>query len=166
MSIKQIEDERELTGEIINYILNEKRLVFYGLSRDTDDFSHRVYNAMISDGFQVFPVNPRADHVGDIELHHPLDTVPTGYDTAYIMVNKVFVEDVILHCQEQGITRVWLHKGIGEGSVSPEALQYCSDNDIDVVPGQCILMYLEENITHRVHKWVKHVRGSLPILSN
>ena len=167
MSIKQLEDKKELVGEIIHYILEEKRMVMYGLSTNPKDFSHQIYQELKKHDYDIYAVNPKGDSVGEIVLHHPLDHIPEEYETAYIMVNPVFVEDIIEHCKEQGIKRIWLHRGVGQGAVSPEAVHYCNEHDLDLVDGACILMYLDDTaLIHRVHRWISKLLGDFPILPN
>ena len=49
----------------------------------------------------------------------------------------------------------------GEGAVSPQAVEFCKEHGIAVVPGECPYMFLSgEHWGHRLHGFVKKiVRG-------
>jgi predicted CoA-binding protein len=60
---------------------------------------------------------------------------------------------VVGQAVERGIPRVWLHRGVGRGSVSEEAVRVCRDNGIAVVDGACPLMFDEPvRGVHRIHR--------------
>jgi predicted CoA-binding protein len=50
-----------------------------------------------------------------------------------------------------------------QGSESEKAINYCNENGIDVIHGECILMFAEpvESI-HKFHKWLWKIFGKLP----
>jgi predicted CoA-binding protein len=68
------------------------------------------------------------------------------------MVPAVAAATVVRRAVERGVPRVWLHRGVGRGSVSEEAVQVCRDNGIAVVDGACPLMFNEPvRGIHRIH---------------
>ena len=48
---------------------------------------------------------------------------------------------VAQECKDLGITRVWMHRSMGAGSVSEEATRLCRDNGIACLAGGCPLMF-------------------------
>jgi hypothetical protein len=74
------------------------------------------------------------------------------------MTSAAVTESVVRDCADAGVARVWLFRGGAKGSVSEEAVQFCNERGIAVVPGECPLMFLPgTGFIHRVHKWF-HVR--------
>jgi predicted CoA-binding protein len=60
---------------------------------------------------------------------------------------------VVREAIDRGIRRVWLHRGVGAGSVSQEALDLCRQHSIAVVDGACPFMFEEPvRSVHRVHR--------------
>lgn len=71
--------------------------------------------------------------------------------------------DVVRDCVEAKIPRVWLHRGVGQGSVSQEAIDACNEHGITVIEGQCPLMFVKDpHWVHRVHAFGKKLTGNYP----
>ena len=69
------------------------------------------------------------------------------------MVPAQAAADVVIEAIDRGIPRVWLQRGVGKGSVSPEAIEKCQSNGVAVVDGACPLMF-EQPVrgVHHVHR--------------
>jgi predicted CoA-binding protein len=50
---------------------------------------------------------------------------------------------IVRQALERHVPRVWLHKGLGAGALSEEAVALCRGAGIEVVEGACPLMFLE-----------------------
>jgi hypothetical protein len=48
---------------------------------------------------------------------------------------------VVADCAAAGVPRVWIHRGVGQGSTSATAVAYCRDHGIRVIPGGCPNMF-------------------------
>ena len=69
---------------------------------------------------------------------------------------------VVEACIEKGIPRVWLHKGAGPSSVSPDAVHVCRDHGVEVVDGACPMMFIEPVAWfHRVHRSIRTHRHAI-----
>ncbi len=72
-------------------------------------------------------------------------------------------DEVVQECAELHIPRVWMYRAGGEGAVSPQAVEFCEEHGIAVVPGECPYMFLSgEPWFHRLHGFVKKIAGSYP----
>jgi hypothetical protein len=70
---------------------------------------------------------------------------------------------VVRDCAEAGVHRVWMHRGGGQGAVSPEAANFCRQNGIRLIEGYCPLMFLAgTSFFHRVHGFLMKVLGGYP----
>ncbi|MCH7963671.1 MAG: CoA-binding protein [Bacteroidetes bacterium] len=62
------------------------------------------------------------------------------------------IEKVLLRVHPAGIEKVWMQ----QGSQSKVVEEYCSENEIDCISNECILMFTEPaGFIHRAHRWVK-----------
>jgi hypothetical protein len=52
-------------------------------------------------------------------------------------------DKIVRECAAAGVARIWMHRSFGEGSVSPEAVDFCRKNNIEIIPGGCPLMFCE-----------------------
>lgn len=147
----------------IEQFLACRRLAFVGVSRRADDFSRAVFRELVHRGYDVVPVN---ENCGEIEGHPVAPSVAAidpPVDWALIMTSAARAREAVEACHRAGIQRVWLHRGGGPGSVEPEALAYAERHGLEVVPGECPLMFLPDpGLVHRVHAFCKRVVGTYP----
>jgi predicted CoA-binding protein len=149
--------------ESVRNLLERKRFAFVGLSTNPRDFSRQVLGEMERRGYQAVPVNPGADAIGGVPAFDRVQDIPGSVEWALVMVPASAAAEVVRDCVQAGVRRVWLHRGGGPGSVSPQALALCEDHGVEVVDGQCPLMFLEgAGFPHRLHGWFKKIGGSYP----
>jgi hypothetical protein len=66
-------------------------------------------------------------------------------------------------CIDLGIKHVWMHRGVGSGSVSHSAAELGRSEGIKVIEGGCPLMYAPTADTgHKVLKGVLSLVGRMP----
>ena len=122
--------------------LARKRIAVTGVSRTAKGHgSNIVYQRLRDRGYQVFAVNPHADHVEGDECYHDLKSIPGGVEAVVIGTRPETAEATMRECAELGIRHVWMHRGPGPGSVSPEAARYGREHGITVIDGGCPLMF-------------------------
>lgn len=142
-------------AKIIEEFLAQRHLAVVGVSRDTKQFANAVYRRLREDGRTMYPVNASAGGSpleGD-RSYERLAEVPDPLDGVIVMVPAASAATIVREAVERKIPRVWLHRGVGAGSVSAEAVQVCRDNGIAVVDGACPLMF-ERPVrgVHRIHR--------------
>jgi len=123
--------------------LNQRRIAVAGVSRHPErgHSGNGVYTRLRERGYEVFAVNPNADEVEGDRCYHSLADIPGGVDAVLVSTTPEVAEDVVSDCVELGITRVWLHRAFGPGSMSGPAVEYGRAHGIDVIPGGCPLMF-------------------------
>ena len=93
-----------------------KRVAVSGVSRKPQGHgSNAVYQRLRQRGYQVFAVNPNADHVEGDPCYHDLASVPGGVDWVLIGTKPETAEATMRECADLGIKRVWMHRGPGPG---------------------------------------------------
>lgn len=142
--------------EIIDRFLAQRHIAVVGVSRDPKQFANAVYRQLRTDGRSVYPVNATAGGApleGDPSFER-LAEVPHPLDGVVVMVAADRAADVVREAIDAGVPRVWLHKGVGRGSVSDEAVALCREHGIEVVDGACPMMFDEPvAAVHRVHRF-------------
>lgn len=122
--------------------LAHKRIAVTGVSRTTKDHgSNIVYQRLRQRGYEVFAVNPNADTVEGDRSYHDLHSIPGGVDGVVIGTRPERDMQTMRECLDLGITRVWMHRGPGAGSVSTEATEFGRQQGITVIDGGCPLMF-------------------------
>jgi len=132
--------------------LAHKRLALVGLSRNPKDFSRYLYDELRRRGYDVVPVNPNVAEVDGAHYFARLQDVTPPVEGALVMTAADQSERVVHDCAEAGINRVWLHRGAGQGSVSPAAVGFCKERGMRLVAGYCPYMFLPKaSFFHRLH---------------
>ena len=122
--------------------LATKRIAVTGVSRDPKNHGGNiVYQRLRQRGYQVFAVNPYADEVEGDPCYHDLTSIPGGVDAVVIGTRPETAEATMRECAELGITRAWMHRAFGSGSVSDTATAYGRQRGITVIDGGCPLMF-------------------------
>lgn len=122
--------------------LTHKRVAVTGVSRSPKDHgANFVYKRFRDRGYEVFAVNPNADEVEGDRSYHDLRDIPGGVEAVVIGTRPEIADATMQECAELGIAHVWMHRGPGEGSVSPTAAAYGREHGIDVIDGGCPCMF-------------------------
>ena len=148
---------------VVNEFLSHHRIAVVGASANPREFSNTVYRELRSHGYETIGINPKHDRIGDDPCYPDLASVPGPIDGVIVMVHHDQAVEVIRECEILGIDRVWLFKGLGgAGALSDDAVAYCREHGIEVVPGACPLMFLEPvGWFHRGHRAAKRANRSL-----
>jgi uncharacterized protein len=152
-------------NEKVQDFLSLKRIAVAGVSRNPEKgaAANAIYNKFKNSGYQVFAVNPLAETVEGDTCFQNLKAIPDGVGGVVIVTPPHAAEDVLKQCIELGISRVWMHRSFGAGSVSVDAIKLCAENDITVIAGACPLMYLQPiDFGHKLIKGILRFTGGLP----
>jgi predicted CoA-binding protein len=88
--------------------------------------------------------------------------IPGGVEGAVIVTRPEVTAQVVHECADAGVKQVWMHRGMGN-SVSDDAVKFCRENGIAVIPGACPMMYCEPvDFAHKCLRWIFGVVGKLP----
>ena len=148
---------------VVRDFLAQKKIAIVGVSRDKKELSRMLLHTLIKRGYEVFAVNPAMETVDDIRCYPSLREIPTRVDGVLVMASPAVTDQVVRECADLHIPRVWMYRAGGKGAVSPQAVEYCEDHGIKVVPGECPYMFLPgEPWFHRLHGFVKKITGSYP----
>ena len=144
--------------------LAHRRIAVTGVSRSgTSHGANIVYQRLRQRGYEVFAVNPNTDTVEGDRCYHDLHSIEGGVDGVILGTRPDRDLDTMHECVDLGIKRVWMHRGPGAGSVSPEAVQYGRDHGMTVIDGGCPLMFgPTADGGHKVMRAVFTLTGAVP----
>ena len=145
--------------------LAQKRIAVAGVSLERHHpVGQLIFRRLQKTGHEVIPVNPHLESF-DGELCYPdVRSIPGGVDGVVIVTRPEATEQIVRDCGEAGIHRVWMHRSMGKrSSVSPAAVEYCRQHDIDVIAGACPMMFGDGvDFGHSCMHWFLGVTGGLP----
>jgi predicted CoA-binding protein len=144
--------------------LSHKRVAVTGVSRTPETHgSNVVYKRLRERGYQVFAINPNAETVEGDPAYPDLHAIPGGVDGVVIGTRPETAEETMRECAELGITRVWMHRGPGAGSVSDTATAYGRERGITVIDGGCPCMFgPTADRGHKAMRLVFTLMGNVP----
>ena len=144
--------------------LESKRVAVTGVSREPKGHGGNVvYQRLRDRRYEVFAVNPNASTVEGDRSYPDLRSIEGGVDGVILGTRPDRDLDTLRECLDLGIKRVWMHRGPGPGSVSPEAAQFGRDNGIIVIDGGCPLMFgPTADGGHKFMRGVLTLTGAVP----
>jgi len=149
--------------EQVDDFLAQRRIAVAGVSRSQPGVANAIYKKLRAAGYEVFPVNPSADEVEGDRCYPDLASIPNGVDGVVIGTRPEAAETIVYECARLGIRRVWMHRFVGQGSVSDAAERFCREHDIAVIAGACPMMYVPPvDIAHKCFRWMLAATGRLP----
>jgi predicted CoA-binding protein len=146
------------TKVAIEEFLDEHTLAIAGVKRDGTGFGNAVFKDLTGKGYEILPVHPTADEVGGVPCSPSLAELPKPVGGLVLVVQPEQSEMLVREAKTAGIERIWMQ----QGAESAEAIRFCEENGIDVVHGQCVMMFAEPTGIHRFHRWINGVFGKLP----
>jgi predicted CoA-binding protein len=143
--------------------LAQPRIAVAGVSRDAKQPANLIYRRLRNAGHEVFAVNPNAEEVEGDPCFPAVTAIPDGVDGVVVVTTPEAARDVVVDCAAAGVPRVWLHRGLGPGSTSEEAIAYCRQHGISVIPGGCPNMFgATADPGHRCLHTMLRITGKVP----
>ncbi|MBE0520378.1 CoA-binding protein [Candidatus Bathyarchaeota archaeon] len=123
--------------KLIKEFLDKKNVfAVVGASRNPKKYGHQVYKDLRNAGYRVYPVNPNTNEVLGDKCYPSIEALSVKPDVADLVVPPKVTEQVVKTCKRLGIKKVWMQPG----SESETAINFCRENEIDVVHGVCVMV--------------------------
>lgn len=133
-----------------------RRFAVTGVSREPANHgSNVVYKRLRERGYDVVAVNPHADTVEGDRCYPSLADVPGEVEVVVIGTRPEHALESVKECIDRGVTRVWMHRAFGAGSVSEEAAELGRAHGITVIDGGCPCMFAPTDDPG--HRFMRHV---------
>jgi len=148
----------------IDQFLSHRRFAAVGVSRNPKDFTRVVVGEFEQCGYEVVPVNPGASEINGQPCFARVQDVNPPVSAVLLLTPPAMTEQVVQDCHAAGVTHVWMYRGGGVGAVSNAAVAYCDERGIEVIAGECPLMFLPNpGFPHRVHGLIRKVLRTYPL---
>lgn len=150
--------------ELVKDFLSQKRIAVAGVSgRNHNAPGNLIYRKLRDSGYEVYALNPNAAVAENDRCYPDLKALPQPVDAVVITTAPETAQDLVQDCAEAGVSRVWLHRSFGQGSVSSEAVAFCRGHQMSVIAGGCPMMFCQPpDWGHRCMRWVLTLSGGLP----
>ena len=149
--------------KLVQEFLGQRRFAIVGLSRQEKHFSRALFREFQRRGYQPVPVNPEANEIAGQPCFAHVQDIQPPVEGALLVTAASRAEAAVRDCAAAGVKRIWMFRATGKGSVSEDAVEFCGTKGIDVIPGECPLMFLPGGAWfHRFHGLVKKITGAYP----
>ena len=143
----------------IKTFLESRKLAIAGVSRDQKKFGYTVLTKLKEIGFDLYLIHPDTDTLFGEPCYRNISDLPGDIDGLLIMTPKTETLGVVEDAVKKGIPNLWIQ----QMSETPESIEYAVSNKINLVAGQCILMFAEPvEGFHKFHRNLKKWFGMLP----
>jgi hypothetical protein len=142
----------------INDFMSSAKFALVGVSRNEKKFGNYMYKDLKEKGFNLVPVHPEMSSYEGDKCFKSLK-VTDGVVAAISVVNKNKTIEVLHDAHAAGINKVWIQ----QGTDTPEALAFAKENKIDVIKGECLLMFSSgHKFPHSIHRFFVKLFGAYP----
>lgn len=143
---------------VVDEFVSQEKLAVVGASRSGHKFGNGIVRELKTKGYKVFIIHPETETLQGDPVYKDFASLPEKVGGVVISVKPEQAEKVVREAAAAGIARVWLQ----QGSESAAALQFCKDNNLSEVHGECILMYGVGTGLHGFHRKVNKFFGKAP----
>lgn len=135
----------------IEDFLKLRSFALAGASATKKKFGNYILKAMVDRGFKVYPIHRTAAAVSGVRCYNSFDELPELPEGVVICLPPKQSEIVVKQAAEAGVRNVWLQLGAD----SHAAITYCHANDLNVISGECLMMFFgKPGFPHNLHRWV------------
>jgi len=146
--------------EPVAEFLAGRRIMVAGVSRNPQHFANAIFRKLHGAGYEVVALNPNAEEIDGFTCYHDLAAVPGRIDGIVAAMHPRYGRKLVEDAAERGVGRIWFHRLLGGGSVSPEAVGECRARGIRCIVGGCPLMYVPPvDPFHRLFCWLQRRPG-------
>jgi len=143
----------------IKAFLETRKLAIAGVSRDQKKLGYAVLKKLKEIGFDLYLIHPQTDTLHGEPCCHSISDLPADIGGLLIMTPKTETLGLVEDAVKKGIPNLWIQ----QMSETPESIEYAVSNKINLVAGQCILMFAEPvEGFHKFHRNLKKWFWMLP----
>ena len=142
----------------VDAFLAQPALALVGLSRSGKKFGNLAFRELAAKGYRVYPIHPAAETIDGAHCYHRFSDLPEPVDAMLVVVPPAAALNAVRQAAAAGIHHIWLQ----QGAESPEVLEACRELGLDVVAGECVLMFARPTSFHKVHRWIWQLLGKMP----
>lgn len=121
--------------DIKEILLNSRRIVVVGMSRNPSKPAHYVPMYLKDRGYEIVPVNPVADEIAGIKVYKSLLEVEGDIDIVNVFRPSEEVPRVVEEALDKKPKVIWLQEGI----YHPVAVEMAREAGIKIIWNRCMM---------------------------
>lgn len=125
-------------SSVFDILRDNQTFAVVGVSQNRQKYGYEVFETLVTNGYRVYPINPKYEEVDGHRCYPSLDELPEKPDVVVTVVPPAVTEKVVQACARLGIQTVWMPPG----SWSEQAVQTCEAQGIEKVHDVCLVFAL------------------------
>lgn len=122
--------------QITEILRDSKTIAVVGASPDPNRSSHGIMEALIKDGYDVVPVNPKYEEVLGRKCFPTVASIGKSIDIVDVFRRSEFVDEVARDAVDANAKIIWMQLGV----INEDAAQYASEHGLKVIMDKCIMI--------------------------
>lgn len=144
-------------SQIENFLKSEP-IAIAGVSRNPKKFGYIAFNELRKRGLNVIPVNPYAEEILGTKTFKNISDLPPEVNSLVVLTRTDQTEAIVKEAVRKGIENIWIQQMSETSSI----LKEYADSKINLITGECILMYYKPRGIHKIHRFLKKLFGKYP----
>jgi len=113
-----------------------KNIAVVGASANPGKFGNKIVANLKTRGFNVYPVNPKAEIILDLKTYNSIEELPRDVELLDIVTPPSVTLKILQAAKELGFDKVWIQPG----AESDEVLEYLDKNNFEYITQACIMV--------------------------
>lgn len=146
------------TAEAIEAFLAEPAIAVVGVSQTGRKFGNVACRTLRDKGYRVYPIHPSASCIDGMRCYPSFSMLPEPVTSVLVVVRPPQAIDVMCEAAAAGARHIWLQ----QGAESTKAIELAQKLDVDLIVGECVLMFARPTGIHKLHRLCRRLVGGLP----
>lgn len=117
--------------------LQKKVWAVVGATPKPEKFGYKVYTVLKKNGYEVYPIHPKATEIDGSPVYHSVLDLPVVPDVVDLVVGEEPGLKAVAECAEKGVKTIWFQPGAD----TPCVLEAAKNAGINVIQ-DCVLVRL------------------------
>lgn len=138
--------------------LSLEKFAVAGVSRDPKKFGQVMFKSLREKGMDVVPVNPNAEIIAGVNCYRSVGELPADVRGLIFATPKGETLAVAREAIAHGIKDIWIQ----QGAESKMTIAELEKENINLIHGECIMMFWKPSGIHSFHRFLKKIFRGLP----
>ncbi len=122
--------------KIDEFLDKKNKIAVVGVSENPEKWGRKIYETLKHEGFEVYPINPKHEKIGNDKCYPNLQSLPIRPDVVIFATKPDVTEKVLADVKKVGVEKVWFQPG----SESEKAEEFCKENKIKYIKNLCFVV--------------------------
>lgn len=123
---------------LVEYLKTNPNIALVGATNDKTKYGNIILHDLISKGFTVFPVNPRAQTIDGMKAYKTLEELneKERIDLVVFVVPPKITSEILQTALKLNLKKVWIQPGAGDENVR----QFLEKNQFEYLMDTCVMV--------------------------